>query len=542
MNFFDLIDKIPEIGFTLLTPGVNLDKEVEGVDVSETPDIHEYIAPKTLLLTTAMVYGSGERGLVELIEKLHQAGVSGLAVKLGRFIFDMDPAALAKAEELDFPVFRIAPDTTLGIAAHKLQAEIMGAETKQLYYALEIQKKISGLVYQNSSLEELLRYFSKLLNRPILYFDFFFDLRGQGATYNTPLKLTQEEISNIGSSLRAIHVQHPINSIDEFILPGAEGEIHCLVVPVRAGREFPHFLAIMYEGKMPELFSYFVAESASNVFAFAAHNTRQLLAKDWEFRQEAFTRLLQRKDPLTTTDFRLLSPTYTYTGPGPWQLVAVGFTARPAVGEMEGLDVFALVHDWIKKKLAPMEQTSIMVPLPSEGCFVLVLREPAVLLRSLLRSIADGLRRYHAISLKFGVANQLPDPDSLRFGHIQASLALREALEDERGKENINFYHSKGIQELFHFVPPEHIRHFCLHTLKELAYPESEYDRELRQTLESYLNYQSDISQTAKLLGIHRNTVKYRIEKTRHILGLSPGNTGQSLEIRLAILMSKMDV
>lgn len=537
MNFFEIIEAAPEIGLKLLTPGTDLDKPVEGIDVSETPDIHNYIVPKTLLLTTAMLYRDDTPGLIRLIENLHAAGVSGLAVKLGRFISQIGPKVLARAEELNFPVFQIPVETTLGIAAHRLQSVILGVETRQLYYALDIQKKISALLHQDASLEELLQYFARLLKQHVLYFDYFFDQRAQGQAHDATFRLGRDQISAIGAALQSIHAQRPIISIEEFILPGEDGEFRCLVVPVKAGREFPCFLVIVYDREMPEFFSYFVAESASNVFAFAAHNQHRLLIKDWDFSEEAFRRLMERKDPLTITDIRGLSMSYNYTGSGPWQLVGIGFEDDNLSDDLKKLDTFALVYNWLRKKMRHMEALSILVPLPSERRFVLLLREPAVLLRSLLRSIGDGLKEHVDLSLKFGVANQFLELDSLRFAYIQAFLALGEVLEDHR--EAINFYHSKGVQELFQFVPPEHIRHYCLHTLKELAYPESEYDRELRQTLEIFLNNQGDISRTAKKLEIHRNTVKYRIDKARHA-GLLSDNTDQSLELRLAILLSKI--
>jgi purine catabolism regulator len=467
--------------------------------------------------------------------------VSGLAVKLGRFLSRIEPHVLARAEELDFPVFRIPAETTLGIVAHKIQALILGVETRQLHHALDIQKKISSLLYRNSSLEELLHCFSRLAQRRTLYCDFFFSPLSQGCPRETASPLGREKIAQIASSLLAIHLQQPISAMDEFILPGGDGEIRCLVVPVKAGREYPHFLVILHDGKMPELFSYFVAESASTVFAFAAHNRRRLLARDWEFRQEAFLRLLQRKDPLTAVDLRALSPTCDYTVPGPWQLVAVGFLAKTLPGEFAGLDSFALAYAWIEKKIARLEKTVVLIPLPSERHFVLLLREPAVLLRSRLRSLGEGLEKHVALTLKFGVAIQLPDLDSLNFGYIQASQTLREALENKREKEHIHFYRARGVLELFRFVPSEHVRHFCLHTLKELAYPENEQTRGLRRTIEVYLNCQSDISKTAKILGIHRNTVKYRMEKARSILGLTPDDSDPSLELRLAILLSGRD-
>jgi purine catabolism regulator len=100
-------------------------------------------------------------------------------------------------------------------------------------------------------------------------------------------------------------------------------------------------------------------------------------------------------------------------------------------------------------------------------------------------------------------------------------------------------YFSQGVSELLRFVPEEHARHFCTCVLKSLAYPEQETHIILRQTLQTYLNCQGDIAETARALYIHRNTVKYRIARLNELLDTSLSNPDYSLQLRLALLLSE---
>ncbi len=90
------------------------DAVVAGLNVMEVPDIHSYVKADELLLTTgfplvALTPQAGEereRALVQLVRDLHGRGLSGLAVKLGRYLDAVPRRALELADELGFPVVR----------------------------------------------------------------------------------------------------------------------------------------------------------------------------------------------------------------------------------------------------------------------------------------------------------------------------------------------------------------------------------------------------------------------------------------------------
>ncbi|MCP6559167.1 helix-turn-helix domain-containing protein, partial [Klebsiella pneumoniae] len=58
-------------------------------------------------------------------------------------------------------------------------------------------------------------------------------------------------------------------------------------------------------------------------------------------------------------------------------------------------------------------------------------------------------------------------------------------------------------------------------------------------TLKMYMDYQCDITKTAKKMFIHRNTVKYRIKNCEEILGCTVEDPFNSLNIRLALYASE---
>ena len=75
--------------------------------------------------------------------------------------------------------------------------------------------------------------------------------------------------------------------------------------------------------------------------------------------------------------------------------------------------------------------------------------------------------------------------------------------------------------------------------LKDFAYPKDQYNLDLRNTLKVYLDNQCEISNTAKKMFIHRNTVIYRIERCEEVLGMKINTPENSMNLRIALALSE---
>lgn len=62
---------------------------------------------------------------------------------------------------------------------------------------------------------------------------------------------------------------------------------------------------------------------------------------------------------------------------------------------------------------------------------------------------------------------------------------------------------------------------------------------EIIQTLEAFFEYDMSLTRTAEKLGIHRNTLVYRLDRITETLGLDPRVFDDAVQIKLAILYNK---
>jgi carbohydrate diacid regulator len=132
-----------------------------------------------------------------------------------------------------------------------------------------------------------------------------------------------------------------------------------------------------------------------------------------------------------------------------------------------------------------------------------------------------------------GVGNYHPGVTGLRQSYQEALSAI------ELGTQNWDSNRVYHIDD-FGVVAPllsgidENNIYFSRELLEKLGENEG-----IIQTLEEFFSNNMGLTQTADQLGIHRNTLVYRLDRIAETLGLDPRNFDDAVQIKLAILFNK---
>ncbi|WP_284141675.1 helix-turn-helix domain-containing protein [Virgibacillus sp. LDC-1] len=143
------------------------------------------------------------------------------------------------------------------------------------------------------------------------------------------------------------------------------------------------------------------------------------------------------------------------------------------------------------------------------------------------------------LSISFGISNFINDIAHLSITFREAVDALLAGLSLNQ-KQYVGFYKPKELKELLKMIPSDSFLDFYEETLRSLAFPKSKEETDLVNTLHVYLDQNCEITETSKLLGVHRNTVKYRIAKCEEILQYNIQEPDYSLRLRTALLMKHL--
>jgi sugar diacid utilization regulator len=174
----------------------------------------------------------------------------------------------------------------------------------------------------------------------------------------------------------------------------------------------------------------------------------------------------------------------------------------------------------------PVAEASVLVPTLDIG---LGRRVAEVLLRE-LESNLTGLR------FTVGVSRPAPDPVDLHRAGTEGLLAANVA--DGDSDRAVLAFDETGAYRLL--LPamsedPAELERFFAETLEPIVAYDEQYETDLVQTLETYLDADGNVAGTAQKLFTHRHTVRYRLERVRELSGHDVGSSDGREKLSLGL-------
>jgi len=193
-------------------------------------------------------------------------------------------------------------------------------------------------------------------------------------------------------------------------------------------------------------------------------------------------------------------------------------------------------EDWRARVLAAAERAArasaggvLAAPL-NDAAEVVVLVPAAV--DGGVRRVADAVARelraaLHGFTFAVGHSRPALDPvDLYRAGH-EALLAANVAEGGEERTDVLAFEDTGAYRLLLPAMSedPGELQRFYAETVEPLVAYDEQYETDLVQTLETFLDCDGNVAGTAQRLYTHRHTVRYRLERVRDLSGLDVGST-----------------
>ncbi|WP_455544476.1 PucR family transcriptional regulator [Intestinibacter sp.] len=136
------------------------------------------------------------------------------------------------------------------------------------------------------------------------------------------------------------------------------------------------------------------------------------------------------------------------------------------------------------------------------------------LVELMIYSLFLNLKDYYV-----GISNFHKYIDELNFALKESMYAMRVASINE---ENIKYYYEIGVYKLLMpYYSDIYMANFYGDTVGKITQYDQKYNTELLQTCIEYIKSGGNIKGTAKLINLHENTVRYRINKVKEILDIT---------------------
>ena len=175
-----------------------LTRNVQFVNISDTPDIIKFLNKDHLLLTTGYAFKDDTQKLCELIRQMHALNCSGIVIKINRFLKTLPAEVKLLADDLAFPIIDLHTDHSLGEVSRHILNYLNDHEAEQLYYALHVQKEFSDMMIKGYSLNALVEQLGHFLLRPTLLLNHRGEKIAQSHDFRKEsMKIIEQEIIEI---------------------------------------------------------------------------------------------------------------------------------------------------------------------------------------------------------------------------------------------------------------------------------------------------------------------------------------------------------
>jgi len=517
---------IPQFAdMSIIAGETGINREIHTVNMMDAPDIIHFLHRDEWLVTTAFHLKDHPKLLVELIRAMAEKGCAALGIKTKRFLHEIPKEALLLADELQFPILELPLERSLGeIVNHALRAILNNRET-ELANALEIHRQFTEIIMKGNGIKQLLRVLSKQISRPVLLYDQYFK----------PIYTSQRQWA---VHLNFNHLSFATSDMAYITFSDIVSKQTYSLFPIQMSEKKIGSLLIMGEIYQSDHFTRLIIDQAMNVISFALMKEYALKQRDRSIRNDFFLHFI---DGAFSTTEEIINRAMEFSIINEKKYICcVGkidddgnfytYSQRQEYAD----EVFRFLEEHLESY-----SPNIYLFSKSELCILLYKIEDHSINTNLY--IEDSLKKIQKLvfdsfqhTISFGVSNLCHKFLHVKTAYKEAVDALSQGQLSKQA-EFIYTYSTRNITELLRLIPQDNLKNFYTYVLKEFSTKNDEEKQNLLNTLFVYLETNCQISETAKRLYVHRNTVIYRIEKCEEILGKNFKDPETSLQLRLAL-------
>ena len=470
------------------------------------------------------------RGFHRVVRDLGMAGVEAVLVTVMP-----PPDAIEAADELGMPILRVPAQSSPIEVERAIISLIVDKESQVRRRVEQIYERLLATLVDDTGIEALAAEVADVARRPTIVLDEYFRVQ-----VTVPEDEATQQIGHeVGATLAAGDPRAlGARPAAPFWIGAEEGSQQALIVPLRLRGTPAGYLVLGGSGDITDLDRQ-VAERAARVLGIELAKQRAVTEAQLRLQGDFLDDLLSGSYP--SEDAMLARARWMGHDLGrPHVLLAVSLeeladrksgSQRLQAADVVRTEVLRLAPGALLRE----RQDRLAVALPRSGAptseEALELAERLRLrLASLLTSehVTIGVGRYHA-----GIAGL-----ALSYREAEQALAIGRALLG--GDRSVHFEHL-GVQRLlFQLRDNPELASFYDDLLGKLQAHDERQGAELVNTLEAFFECHGNHVRTAQRLHLHRNTLLYRLDRAKQVLGVDLDDAETRLALQVALKIGRV--
>ena len=521
----------------LLAGASGTDQIVTSVNVMVDPNVVNLVSGGELLVSTAYAVRENLPQLLELIPQLKQRGVVALGLKFNSYINEIPQEILTLCDTLSFPLFEIPNRISFSQLITPIMTTIVNNQAQMLGDIYELQKALTATMLSGGGLQSIVQtLFDRFGNSIAIYNDFFSsfvlacsDRRRESITRR------MEDLVRMGSSGKetvSLMSSREVDNVDGLIC-------NKIIIPIYSDKKKYGSIYIWEDNREITNVDLAVLEASTSLIALDMIKKISMYEMENNHKASFLDDLLvhdeerQRKSLANAEYFdfdvdaehrvaviRVLSGNSTISNSSLYK------TNNSIVNILRRVS-----RDSSIKVLFVNKCDSIVLvfelPVHEDGNYLQQLH-------SFVDSAMNALEAEGILSMvSIGMGRSYADATNLWKSFNEAGRAAAcWNIDDVR----IHSYEDLGVYRFLSYevLRPELVL-FYNETLKVLVDYDHDRDSELVHTLSLYFRCGGNLKRLAEEMGVHYNTVAYRIQRIKELAHVSFDNADQMLNLQIAL-------
>lgn len=514
----------------LVGGGRGVDHPITSLNMMESPDVINWVKSGQFIISTGYCIRDDIKVQKQIILDLSRAGCAGLAIKIMRFFRTIPQHMIDLAEEQGFPLFEIPDNYNISEVMNNINQTVYAKKLEEMEIAYRVFNTFTEAAVSGSE-AEVIRQLGMLAHSDVVAS--YLNWRRFASYISPTIDLQAEELAA---------EETPVDFTSYQI---EEGQATKTVVLERERTFYRHLFPICYNGLPRGYISIWnqrqemarnekiAARSAANIIAILLEKKHRDAESQYS-QKEIF--LLDEICNRVQSERVALSRASAANMDTKWCYRCIILKKIDNVKSKGYTDIKAKEAEILKQEIRVAYPHSSLIQV--ENNLVAILGQSGAEIQVETEAFVAFVREKlwkNTEALLIGIGGCYPI-SKLHVSYKQAKEAIKiYLLRKNEYRENIIYYDS--IKVPAYLITMEEEKRHDLHKriIKRIEEYDFEHGSELLWTMKAYFRNNANISQTARQLFIHRNTLLFRLEKIENLLGVSFDNQDDLFMMNMAL-------
>ncbi|MFO7815080.1 MAG: PucR family transcriptional regulator ligand-binding domain-containing protein [Halanaerobiales bacterium] len=531
------LEKMSEV--EVLAGEKGLDRHITKVNIMEVPDIVDWVKEGELLFTTLYSIKDDEEALKNLVPDLANKNLAGLGVKPGRYINEIPKFMVDQAKEHNFPLLKIPYDFSFSEFINPILSEILNVQTKFLEKTLNIHEVLTNTVLYENGLDRLSTVLVDMIKNPVLITDSNMAIMSYSIPDQHNDMVSEKDLLDTVKTNGDRETEEEIYGYrcKKKTVSLSEKNIDLIKIPIITPNSHFGYLFAWEYGKSINKLDISTLKWASTIAALDILNKRSIANVELKYKNELLYDILKGK----------LNNKQTIVNRGENMgmdldkgFYVVVFELKELISKHfknKGLLNENIQKTYLESAKRIIDDDIIMGDL---GTYLIALcpgeEENKDAVKKLADKVINVIDQNDRKLVNVGVGNFKEDIINLDESYSQAKRAINVANKLNKDSQ-VYFFEELGVYKLLYQIDKDEKNSFLENSIIPLLNYDKAHNTELLKTLRAFFEENGNLTNVAKKIYIHYNTVHYRLQRIEKITGLSLDNPDDKLNLEIALKM-----